>query len=323
MTWARLCAVSLLLVATPVHAEPSAADRALAEQLFQEGRQLLEAGRAAQACPKLEESQRLDPGGGTLMNVALCHKAIGKTASAWVEYTEARAQALREGREVRVAEADDQIRALEPTLSRLTIVVAPETLALPDLVIKRGGVPVSRAAIDSMIVDPGTYQIEASAAGKQPYAIEVTVGGDGDRRTVTIPALLAMVEPPRRDVPPLVVARAPVPVLRFVGITAAGLGFGSLTAGAIAGILALSKQAEADGICPTIRCTDYDAVSASYQASTAAIVADVTLPAGAGLVLVGALLYFLTPDEPVPAAVTLLSPWLGPEHSGLSVSVPF
>ena len=46
-------------------AEPGSDDKALATTLFRQGRSLMAEGRLAEACPKLEESHRLVPSGGT------------------------------------------------------------------------------------------------------------------------------------------------------------------------------------------------------------------------------------------------------------------
>src|ERR1019366_2385006 len=76
------------ILVRPAFADPSPADRSVATQLFEEGRALLRQGNVAAACPKLEESERIDPGGGTLLNVALCPEQLGRKATAWVEFTE-------------------------------------------------------------------------------------------------------------------------------------------------------------------------------------------------------------------------------------------
>lgn len=48
-----------------------------AETLFREGREAVKRGDYAVACPKFEESQRLDPANGTLLNLALCEEGWG------------------------------------------------------------------------------------------------------------------------------------------------------------------------------------------------------------------------------------------------------
>ena len=98
-------------------------DRQIAQSLFDEGRILLEADRPREACPKFAESQRLDPGGGTLLNLALCLELSGKTGSAWARYQEARAIAARDGRKDReeFARASAQLlkRAAGVTMSKI------------------------------------------------------------------------------------------------------------------------------------------------------------------------------------------------------------
>src|SRR5689334_2851506 len=106
-------------------AEPSAEDRATATVLFKQAKELIPAGRIHEACEKLEESQRLDPGGGTLLNLAVCHELEGRSASAWVEFTEALRLARRDQRQDRLELAEQHLAALRPKLGTLTIVVPP------------------------------------------------------------------------------------------------------------------------------------------------------------------------------------------------------
>src|SRR5262245_57161497 len=90
---------TLLLLVAPSRADPDVEARAAA--LFEEGRALFKEERFAEACPKLEESQRLSPSGGTLLNVAACHERLGKVATAWVEFQQALTAARVDGKDDR------------------------------------------------------------------------------------------------------------------------------------------------------------------------------------------------------------------------------
>jgi hypothetical protein len=182
-----ICLFGLLRLRSAA-ADPSITDKSIATQLFKEGRALLEQGRVAPACRKLEESQRIDPGGGTLLNLALCHEREGRTATAWVEFTEALGIAKKDDRVPRVEFARAHLAQLESVLSRVLIEVS-SSADLPDLEIKRDGTIVGRAAWGSSVpVDPGDHVVEASAPGKTPWKQAVVVGLK-EAKTVVIPML--------------------------------------------------------------------------------------------------------------------------------------
>ena len=73
------------LAASPVMAQTSD-EKAAADALFDAARDLMNAEEYAAACPKFQDSHDLDPAVGTLLNLGLCYKKAGQTASAWTTY---------------------------------------------------------------------------------------------------------------------------------------------------------------------------------------------------------------------------------------------
>jgi len=293
-------------------ADPSVTDKSIATQLFKEGRALLDQGHVAQACRKLEESQRIDPGGGTLLNLAVCHEREGRTATAWVEFTEALGVARREERPQRVEFARGHIAALEPVLSRLVIEVVGAA-DIPDLEVKRDGSAVGRAAWGSGIpVDPGDHVIDAVAPGKIPWRQSVVIAAKADTKTVTVPQLEDDVTADRASsqaapaASPGAVARAEAeaqlsppekataerstagtsaaPAWIAVGIGVAASGVGTYFA-----LSALASKNDADRSCPNDRCSaegaskNSDAIRSANYATASFAVGIVGLGVGAVL----------------------------------------
>jgi tetratricopeptide (TPR) repeat protein len=202
---------SLLVARGTASAQLTSADRALATDLFQRGRKALLAGAYAEACPLLEESQRLDPAGGTLLNLALCHEQIGRTASAWSEFHDALSQARRERREDRARYAAEHIAALDSRLARLLIELPAETAALPGLRVERDGSELGVSSLGvAMPVDPGEHSVRATAPGYQASELRITVLDKGDTQRVLIPQLAPVLIAPAKAEPVLV---APAPPL--------------------------------------------------------------------------------------------------------------
>src|SRR3954465_11558737 len=100
-------------------------EQQLAQALFDDARRLMEKKRYAEACPKLAESERLDPGGGTLLNLALCHEKEGKLATAQWEYNDALSLAIRDNRKDRQDIARAHLHLLQDRIPRLTVAVVP------------------------------------------------------------------------------------------------------------------------------------------------------------------------------------------------------
>jgi hypothetical protein len=171
----------VLFVMVTLFASQALADPATAEALFREGRKLMEEGNYAAACPKLEASNKEDPGVGTQLNLATCWEKAGKTASAWAMYMQVANASNSSGRNDRAQLAQSRAAALLPTLSKLTI-TAPAGSS-----IRVDGVAWSAAATGiATPVDPGRHTIEASAPNKPNFRRVVDIPGGAATITVAV-----------------------------------------------------------------------------------------------------------------------------------------
>jgi hypothetical protein len=167
-------------------AHEARADAATAQALFDQGKKLMGEKKYAEACPKFEESQKLDPGLGTQTNLAICYEAMGRTASAWSLYLEVAGAAKATNQPDREKKARDAAKALEPKLSKLTIEVASP---VDGLEIKRNGQVVGQATWGTPIpVDPGDVKLTAVAPNRKLWETSLTIDKPGDSK-VTVPEL--------------------------------------------------------------------------------------------------------------------------------------
>ena len=302
-------AVLLALAASPAAAAPSVPEQAAAEALFREARQLLDAGKIAEACGKLAESQRLDPKLGTLLNLATCHEKQGKTASAWGEFNEAAGMAVKTGQKARVDFARDHAAALEPRLSR---VVFEATGAPPEgLRIKLGDQELEAAALGTSIpLDPGKYPVKVTAPGREPWSTDLDVPKGPAALTIAIPALAAS-EDADADADAGADPGSPSPARRdhlttaqTVGLVLGGVGILGVGVGAYFGIRTISAQSTVDDNC-TGRLCNRTGLDADDDAHTSATVSTIAFAAGGALAAGGVVLFLMAgPRDPPAAAAT-------------------
>lgn len=241
---------AVLASAAPARAQ-SAIDSATAETLFNEALALLEKQQPAEACPKLEESQRLDPGVGTLLYLADCYRQLGRTASAWATFRDA-AYLAKDKNDEREETAIEFARELEPKLSYLTIRVAPE--AGPTVEVTHDGKPIGPALWGTAFpVDPGEHTVVARAPGKEPWTGRVTIAGDAQRQELVIPPLadVAPAPPPPVLAPQAApaVARSSASTQTTVGWVLLGTGSAAVVTGGILALLARSDNSDAAAEC--------------------------------------------------------------------------
>ena len=308
-------------------AEATMSQRALAEVLFRQGRELMDQKRTAEACVKFAESLRLDVALGTSLNLAVCFETQGHLASAWSEYNRAASLARRSGDAARTEYATQALTRLESLLATLRVTLSPEARGVRALKLELDGRELGTATLDTPIpLDAGSHVLVAKAEGYQAWSAQIQTTSETRAMALTVPGLVPVPAPvpPASSAPPLREGGAPVArkvephrplhTQRWLGLAAGGAGIAGLAVGSVFGIRALSKKAQRDDACPSRGCSPAG-IEADRDARDAASVANVAFATGGALLVAGGLLYITAPDAPVSFAASPKSAYLSVHRS--------
>ncbi len=283
-------------------AAQSAGDADRAEKLFTEASALAAAGNYAEACPKFEESERLDGALGTQFNLALCFEKIGKLGSAWRNFRAVERlahQTMKTGRE---GAAHQKLEQLRPRVPHLVIAARDS-----DVTVKVDGELVERDVWSFYAVDPGEHVLEATAPARTSWRTrlvldEPAAGGARTEQKVAIPALVTAPGETRI----VKVSTEITNPKRTLGFVVGSIGVAGIAVGVVTGIALLNDKSIADERC-TPKCTDEAARSAVATGKTLIPINVVAWGVGIVGVGVGAFLLFTAGAGKSSAAASLAS----------------
>jgi hypothetical protein len=309
---ACLLAASFALLPAVARADDHGAQ---AEQLFERGRALFDAGRVDEACATLGESETLEPAVGTLGLLAACHERQGHAAAAFSEYLAA-ADLARARADDREAFARARAAAIAPSLAYLAIrVVEP----VAGLTVTRDGVPIAPASLGrEVVIDPGPISVAASAPEHRRFVTALAIAA-GEHVTLEIPRLAPS---PRAALVARASTRdAPAPSWlgprRVLAIASAGVGLAGLGIGTAYGVSAI-HHADAS----RVDCDSHDRCGPGGgalrdRARSEAMVS--TLGFGVGLAGVAAAAALVLTEPRAPRTHVALAPSIGPRGGGASL----
>jgi tetratricopeptide (TPR) repeat protein len=299
---------------------------ALAEQLFNQARELASDNRWAEACPKFEASLRIDPVLGTRLNLATCYERIGKLASAWGLYRESIELAQKAGDLTRRDYAQAQADTLEPRLPRLALSAPAHRPA--GFVVTRNGTPIATGALDvALYVDPGDHEVTASAPGFEAFTQTVTLV-PGKAETLVIPDLTpapasATTKPPNEGRVATAEPAAPMsPRRKYTAIGLGGAGVAAIGVGLLFGAQASSAFQDAKALCSDdLVCApeSYDQGKQLTRDARASATASTVLVAAGGAAIVAGAIVVLTRPRTRERAMARIVPITHDRGAGLAI----
>jgi hypothetical protein len=312
-------------------------DPEAAEVLYQRARTAIEKNDFKTACPLFAESQRLDPGVGTLLNLANCEEKLGRLATALAHYREAQGSLKGDSR---LAFATSKVTSLGERVPKLTLQLREAPPA--GLTVLRDSVSLSSASLGIPLpVDPGAHLIVVKATGHDDKAYNIVLAEKDKRDLVLELGPLsatqspAVVVPASAEGPPPAPAGSPgktadandsppggatIPAAPASDTTRLGfmIGFG---AGAVLGVgtgitsalmASSDERTFKDGCRSSDICSD-EAKSAKSRGQALNIVTPIAF--GVGAVSAGLFLYFAIKG---PATKKTAGLWVTPSLDGVS-----
>jgi hypothetical protein len=309
---ARL-ALSVLIVATATISAAARADSppdaVAAELLDSQATALMQEHRYAEACPKFAESDRIKPGTGVLLRLALCYELSGRTASAWSTFRAAESRARRAGDAPVAVLASRRAEGLEPRLAKL-VVRLPPGRDPADVDVRLDDAPLAPSALGvELPIDPGAHELRATA-GRASFARSFAVAEGGGRATIAIELA------PERSGSPQ----------RTAAIVAAGVGVAAVAVGSILGIAAMSSWNKARSECATgTSGCSRDALALQPVVRDEALGSTVAFTGGAVAIVGAALLWWTGGSAPAsrPHGGYSVAPSLDSRSFGVSLTASF
>jgi hypothetical protein len=313
--------------AVPSARPPTKDDIRRADELFAVGNKFMSARNYADACPAYEQAFRLDPTVNGAFNLADCHEALGRTATAYLDWLEVARLAKAKNKPDKLAKATERGNQLFVKLSTIEVKLQTQTMADSSVVVLVDDEPVDPAWLTTAhAIDPGTHFVEVRAAGKVTWRTKVLVAPEADRQVVAVPVLVAeakdapapsaapqaLTAPPAKPVesPPLRDERRHSTILP--GALTLGVGVVSLGFGGYMAMKSASTKSDAEA---TARANPGIGLDLS-QARTQQTWARIGLGVGVLASGVGAYLILTSPKS---SRTTALAPVVAPGFGGLSL----
>jgi len=321
---------ALAQTAAPAATPPAPPPVHKADALFNAGRNLLEAGEYAEACPKFLEANNIAPGLGVTLYLADCYERLGKTASALQVFRQAAALA-RARADKRESIAAGRADALQARVPKLVVNVSPEAQAQHVDVTQDGVRLPSSAWGVSAAIDPGDHVVDVTADGKAARHIKFHLAATADTHTETIgalddppvtPAVEAVVVPPPAAPP------APPPrsnrTYIVVAVAAAGVGVVGIGVGTGLGLVASSKFSDSNnGPCNASNHCSPAGLSLRSDAEQAGTISTIAFAVGGAAIAAGAVVFLVRPKTTSSAASLAVSPSIAQGGGGFNLSGAF
>lgn len=276
---AVLAAGAALAIAAPRSASAAPPPDPAVVELYREARELVNAGKWDEGCPKFEQAMAKQPTASILINIGDCHVHQGKLAKAMEDYDIARElnrETKDEGRRVALtSEIELRVKKLAPRIPVLRVIVEN---AASDMVVRCDGDELSADEIGVDVpLDPGAHVLTAEAAGFEAAPQQITLK-EGARERVTLRLVRRSFASQHRA---------------SIALTAGGIALAG--AGAALAGWTVSTHGSLSEVCRTG--TPADCAGARSDVNTGSIATTVAF-AAAGAVAGAAVIVFVTAERP-------------------------